>query len=166
MKLSGPRQLVCAGGGSARTFAATFDRHSLFVWRAAAEISHPLTLHHTKPFTVRPVALARQGGGRQLNAQPRQRRCQCAHACVHACVCARVRACVPACACACVLACLHACMHACIGACSHSCMYGCMHTAYMHGCMRARVQGREACRPSRLWQPVQRGPLGRLWQLV
>lgn len=34
------------------TLVATIDRHSLFVWRAGPEISQPLNLHHTKPYTV------------------------------------------------------------------------------------------------------------------
>ena len=37
---------------SAGTLVATIDRHSLFVWRAGREISQPLNLHHTKPYTV------------------------------------------------------------------------------------------------------------------
>jgi hypothetical protein len=40
------------------TLVATFDRHSLFVWRAAAEITQPLNLHHTRPYTVRSCGAA------------------------------------------------------------------------------------------------------------
>ncbi|GIL68600.1 hypothetical protein Vafri_21848 [Volvox africanus] len=33
------------------TLAATFDRHSLFVWRTGVDIYQPLNLKHTKPYT-------------------------------------------------------------------------------------------------------------------
>ena len=36
----------------AGSLVATIDRHSLFVWRAGHEITQPLNLHHTKPYTV------------------------------------------------------------------------------------------------------------------
>ena len=56
MKLSSSRRLFCNGHSSgvsrAQTFVATFDKHSLFVWRAGDEIYQPLNLHHTKPYTV------------------------------------------------------------------------------------------------------------------
>jgi hypothetical protein len=40
------------GSSTARTFVATHDKHSLFVWRVGPEIGPPLNLHHTKPYTV------------------------------------------------------------------------------------------------------------------
>ncbi|KAG1668638.1 hypothetical protein FOA52_002492 [Chlamydomonas sp. UWO 241] len=51
MKTSAARTLVAAGGGAARTFVATSDRHTLFVWRTGEEMTQPLVLHHTKPYT-------------------------------------------------------------------------------------------------------------------
>ena len=55
MKVSCARPLTSCGGsngrGTARNFVATFDRHSLFVWRLGPEIQQPLNLHHTKPYT-------------------------------------------------------------------------------------------------------------------
>ncbi|GLI71536.1 hypothetical protein VaNZ11_016768 [Volvox africanus] len=33
------------------TLAATFDRHSLFVWRTGVDVYQPLNLRHTKPYT-------------------------------------------------------------------------------------------------------------------
>ena len=57
MKTSRARPLVCSGASvgasTAHTFVATFDKHSLFVWRVGEEIYQPLNLHHTKPYTVR-----------------------------------------------------------------------------------------------------------------
>jgi NET1-associated nuclear protein 1 (U3 small nucleolar RNA-associated protein 17) len=57
MKTSASRPLTCNGGATgssrAQTFVSTFDKHSLFVWRAGEEIFQPLNLHHTKPYTVR-----------------------------------------------------------------------------------------------------------------
>ena len=38
--------------GAAAGLCATFDRHSLFVWRTGTDIYQPLNLHHTKPYTV------------------------------------------------------------------------------------------------------------------
>ncbi|GAX72998.1 hypothetical protein CEUSTIGMA_g450.t1 [Chlamydomonas eustigma] len=55
MKTSRSRPLsccgTCTGTNRAQTFAATFDKHSLFVWRVGEEIHQPLNLHHTKPYT-------------------------------------------------------------------------------------------------------------------
>lgn len=51
MKTSASRTLVAAGGGAARSFVATSDRHTLFVWRTGKEMTQPLVLHHTKPYT-------------------------------------------------------------------------------------------------------------------
>ncbi len=38
---------------AAGALAATIDRHSLFLWRVGPEISQPLNLTHTRPYTVR-----------------------------------------------------------------------------------------------------------------
>lgn len=47
-RAAGPLAMASPQGG----LVATIDRHSLFVWRAAPEISQPLNLHHTRPYTV------------------------------------------------------------------------------------------------------------------
>ena len=62
MRTSASKPLACNGTSSgssrAQTFVATFDKHSLFVWRVGEAVHQPLNLHHTKPYTVR-------GWGRQ-----------------------------------------------------------------------------------------------------
>lgn len=66
MKTSVARPLYCSGvnkgvGSTAHTFIATFDRHSLLVWRVGDDIYQPLNLRHTKPFTVGLQGLGVQG---------------------------------------------------------------------------------------------------------
>lgn len=66
MKTSVARPLYCSGvnkgvGSTAQTFIATFDRHSLLVWRVGDDIYQPLNLRHTKPFTVGLQGLGVQG---------------------------------------------------------------------------------------------------------
>ena len=57
MRTSASKPLACNGTSSgssrAQTFVATFDKHSLFVWRVGEAVHQPLNLHHTKPYTVR-----------------------------------------------------------------------------------------------------------------
>lgn len=48
--------------GKAGGLVATFERHSLLVWRAGPDISQCLNLKHTKPYTVCGFAMADQSG--------------------------------------------------------------------------------------------------------
>ncbi|MEW5307752.1 MAG: hypothetical protein WDW36_010128 [Sanguina aurantia] len=48
MKTRSPTPLAL---GSSGAFAATIDRHSLYVFRAGVDVTQPLNLHHTQPYT-------------------------------------------------------------------------------------------------------------------
>lgn len=73
------------------TLAATLDRHSLFVWRVGPEITHPLNLPHTKPYTVRSLHKHTHQAVIPAHAQLRSLTAMCVYGyvcvCVGRCVC-------------------------------------------------------------------------------
>lgn len=58
MKTRSPTPLALSSSGA---FAATIDRHSLYVFRAGVDVTQPLNLHHTQPYTVSHKALGQSG---------------------------------------------------------------------------------------------------------